>query len=180
MTGPSPSQNEKRDVQAVRKADADDVAAFVGELQATLSSVKEGECSARAEISPEDPELAAVVATLNELLASLEHTFATVDGFAGDVGETSRETTRGVEDVRSETESAHGPAQEISDTTEKQERKVAELSNEMGNVSATIEEITATATAVAEQSERTATRGEEGQQMAQRAIEQLDGLESNI
>ncbi|MDR5673999.1 glycine betaine ABC transporter substrate-binding protein [Halalkaliarchaeum sp. AArc-GB] len=180
MSGQTPPGDSRATEQGRDAEQGRDVDAFVEELQSTLESAADGDLSSRAKLSFDDPELANTVETLNDLLASLEYTFATVDGFATDVGETSHETTRSVEDVRGETEAVHRTAREISGTTEEQQRNVEELSTEMGNVSATIEEITATAASVAEQSERTATRGTEGQQTAQQAIEQLDVIESDI
>lgn len=152
----------------------------VGEIRAVLEAASAGDFTVRAETSPSDPELAATVERLNELVESLEHTFATVDGFAADVSETSHEATKAVEDVRQEAESVRLSTETIGQATADQEENVEAVSAEMSNVSATIEEITTTADDVAERSAVMVDHGESGEAAAERAIEELDEIESGV
>jgi len=152
----------------------------IGEIGDVLQAAADGDFTARADISPEDAQLARTVQALNDLVRSLEHTFATVDDFASDVTETSQEATQAVEDVRQETEAVRESTQTISQATEEQEENVESVSAEMSNVSATIEEITSTADDVAERSEAMAEQGETGEAAAERAIEELDEIESGV
>lgn len=152
----------------------------VEEIQAVLRNAAEGDFTARADASPDDPQLARTVELLNGVVEELEHTFATVDRFAGDVTETSQEATKGIEDVRQASQAVRQSTETISEATDEQESHVQNVSSEMANVSATIEEVTATADDVADQSEKMAERGEEGGEAAEQAVAELDQIETGI
>ena len=152
----------------------------IAEIQAVLESMAAGDFTARPSVEPADPQLAETVQLLETVAESLEHTFSTVDRFAEDVTETSREATRGVEDVRQESQVIRESAETISEATEDQEDNVEAVSAEMANVSATIEEVTATADDVADQSAAMAERGKEGGAAAERAVDELDEIESGV
>jgi methyl-accepting chemotaxis protein len=152
----------------------------LAEIQSALEAAADGDFTARAEATPDDPRLADVTDGLNELLQTLEETFATVDRFAGDVTETSRDATTGIEEVRQESQRVRASTEAIGEAAAEQEAHVESVSAEMGNVSATIEEVTSTAEDVAEQSERMAERGESGGEAAKRAVDELDEIESGV
>jgi methyl-accepting chemotaxis protein len=152
----------------------------LAEIQSALEAAADGDFTARAEATPDDPRLADVTDGLNELLQTLEGTFATVDRFAGDVTETSRDATTGIEEVRQESQRVRASTEAIGEAAAEQEAHVESVSAEMGNVSATIEEVTSTAEDVAEQSERMAERGESGGEAAKRAVDELDEIESGV
>ncbi|MBS3760643.1 MAG: methyl-accepting chemotaxis protein, partial [Halodesulfurarchaeum sp.] len=170
------------DSESVGRTDRSDTEtkAAINEIQTVLEHAAEGDFTARADASPDDPQLAHTVGLLNEVVESLEHTFATVDRFADDVTETSQEATRGIEDVRQESQVVRQSTETISEATDDQETHVESVSSEMANVSATIEEVTATADDVAEQSEEMADRGREGGKAAERAVEELDRIETGV
>jgi methyl-accepting chemotaxis protein len=152
----------------------------IEEIQSVLRNAADGDFTARASANPDDPQLARTVDLLNEVVESLEHTFATVDRFAGDVTDTSQEATRGIEDVRQASQAVRESTETISEATDEQESHVEDVSSEMANVSATIEEVTATADDVADQSETMAERGEEGGKAAEQAVDELDQIETGI
>ncbi|APE95878.1 methyl-accepting chemotaxis sensory transducer [Halodesulfurarchaeum formicicum] len=163
-----------------REESRDDRREAIGEIQSVLRAMAEGDFTARPAVSPDDPELAEAVSLLDTVAESLEHTFATVDRFAGDVTDTSQEATRGIEDVRQESQVVRQSTEAISEATDEQEDNVEAVSAEMANVSATIEEVTATADDVADQSERMAERGEKGGKAAERAVAELDQIETGV
>ncbi|MFB6109760.1 MAG: glycine betaine ABC transporter substrate-binding protein [Halodesulfurarchaeum sp.] len=150
------------------------------DVQSVLESMAAGDFTARPAVSPADPHLAETIRLLEQVAESLEDTFSTVDRFAEDVTETSREATRGIEDVRQESQAVRQSTEAISEATDEQEDNVEAVSAEMSNVSATIEEVTATADDVADQSEAMAERGKEGGAAAERAVEELDEIESGV
>ncbi|MEF8772674.1 glycine betaine ABC transporter substrate-binding protein [Halodesulfurarchaeum sp.] len=170
------------DSESVERTDRSDTEtkAAINEIQTVLEHAAAGDFTARADASPDDPQLAHTVGLLNEVVESLEHTFATVDRFADDVTETSQEATCGIEDVRQESQVVRQSTETISEATDDQETHVESVSSEMANVSATIEEVTATADDVAEQSEEMADRGREGGKAAERAVEELDRIETGV
>mgnify|MGYP006274124927 CR=1 FL=1 len=152
----------------------------VGDMQSVLESMAAGDFTARPSVTPADPQLAETMRLLETVAESLEHTFSTVDSFAEDVTDTSQEATRGIEDVRQESQVVRQSTETISEATDEQEDNVEAVSAEMSNVSATIEEVTATADDVADQSEAMAQRGEEGGAAAERAVDELDQIESGV
>ncbi|AOW80539.1 methyl-accepting chemotaxis sensory transducer [Halodesulfurarchaeum formicicum] len=158
----------------------DDRHEAIDEIQSVLRAMAEGDFTARPTVSPDDPQLAETISLLDIVAESLEHTFATVDRFAGDVTDTSQEATRGIEDVRQESQVVRQSTEAISEATDEQEDNVEAVSAEMANVSATIEEVTATADDVADQSERMAERGEKGGKAAERAVAELDQIETGV
>jgi methyl-accepting chemotaxis protein len=152
----------------------------VGDMQSVLESMAAGDFTARPSVTPGDPQLAETMRLLETVAESLEHTFSTVDSFAEDVTDTSQEATRGIEDVRQESQVVRQSTEAISAATDEQEDNVEAVSGEMSNVSATIEEVTATADDVADQSEAMAQQGEEGGAAAERAVDELDQIESGV
>ncbi len=175
----SPSATNRNDSDA-EALTAKETRNAVDEIQQVLQQAAEGDFTARASHVTDDPQLAETVELLNEVVESLEHTFATVDRFADDVTETSQEATRGIEDIRQESQVVRQSTENISEATDEQESHVQSVSSEMANVSATIEEVTATADDVADQSETMAERGEEGGEAAERAVEELDQIEQGV
>ncbi len=173
----TPSDNDRAEQKAPSNTETREA---IEEIQDVLQDAAEGDFTARADVSPDDPQLARTAGLLNDVVKSLEHTFATVDRFADDVTETSQEATRGIEDVRQESQAVRQSTETISEATDEQESHVESVSSEMSNVSATIEEVTATADDVADQSERMAERGEEGGEAAEQAVDELDEIESGI
>ncbi len=154
--------------------------AVIGDIRTVIDAAADGDFTARVDARAGDQQLAETVRSLNELLEFLEHTFATVDGFAEDVTATSQEATGSVEDVRTEAEAARESTESISRATDEQEEHVESVSAEMSNISATIEEITSTADDVAERSETMAERGKAGEEDAEQAIDVLDEIEDDV
>jgi len=134
---------------------------LVGELEATMRAIQEGDLDARASFDNADGHVDAsllnVVDELNEMASTLADLIERVDANAGDLA--------------TATDASATAADEIESAVTQQNRILAEAAEDIQNVSATMEEIAATSNQVSAAADRARDSVESGEQAGERAKE---------
>ncbi|WP_424001946.1 methyl-accepting chemotaxis protein [Haloarcula salina] len=128
----------------------------------------------------DDEQFEAVVENYNDLVTTLGDTVGTVAAFADEVDDTSDHVTRSVEEIDDASDEIARSVQEISAGASQQSDRHADVASEMNTLSATVEEIAATAENAADTAEKASRRGREGRADAEAAIDELDEMETRI
>ena len=132
---------------------------LVGELEATMRAIQEGDLDARASFDNADGHVDAsllnVVDELNEMASTLADLIERVDGNAGDLAAATDESA--------------DAADEIESAVTEQNRILAEAAEDIQNVSATMEEIAATSNQVSAAADRARDSAETGERAGEQA-----------
>lgn len=113
----------------------------------------------------------------NEMMDELEGTMRHLKDFISLVVSSSDDVLSGTEEVSEASNQIGRVIQEISDGATAQSEQLQSVTNEMGTLSSSIEEIASLSDGVATLSERTAETGREGQRAVQTAIDGLNEME---
>ncbi|WP_135665004.1 methyl-accepting chemotaxis protein [Halorhabdus rudnickae] len=142
-----------------------------GDLTATINE---------SDFQFEDEAYRDVVDNYNALIGTLAETLRDVVGFAERVDIASNEVDANVTAISDASEEVARSVQEISDGAADQTEQLQTASEAMNDLSATVEEIAASADGVAGTASTAAERGQTGQDVASEAIEELTVLEARI
>ncbi|APW97535.1 chemotaxis protein [Halobiforma lacisalsi AJ5] len=143
-----------------------------------MGACADGDLTRRLEPDPESEPMAEIATTFNAMVADLERTVATIATFAGEVAETG-------DDVRGECVALEETGDEVTDSireiatvAERQNDRMAAMSTEIQETSATVEEIASTANSVAETSRQAARRAEDGMDAAEDVVDEMAAIEA--
>ncbi|MBP1922396.1 methyl-accepting chemotaxis protein [Halorubrum alkaliphilum] len=131
-------------------------------------------------LSIEEGRYEALVDDYNRLIAALGGTVGEVETFTGEVAETSGDVRASMDEVDDASAEVARSVSEISDGAAEQTADLEAVSEEMSTLSATVEEIAASADDAAGTARNAADRGRAGREEATEAIEELETLETRI
>ena len=134
--------------------------------------------SVRMEPDDESRAMAAIAHSFNEMLDDLEATVGEVSAFADTVSERTVDAAADLDEVARASEETSDATGDIAADAETQREQLQRIVAEMSDLSATVEEIAASAEGVAEVATRTADRGDEAQEAAGEALDRMDAIES--
>ena len=147
---------------------------------AAMARAADGDLTVRVEADDDSEAMAEIAASFNEMMDETESTVREIQAFAREVaaasetaGDETRAARRASEDV---SESVGGIA---ADATEQRET-LETVSGEMTELSATVEEVAASAETVAERSHETAEIADDGEQTAEEAIDDAHEVQAAI
>ncbi len=168
------------DLEARSQALRDLVTAFAeaaerakeGDLTATLDDDFDGDV--------DDELFQAVVENYNDLVTTLGETVGEVTAFAEEVSETTDRFVESVEEIDRASDEVARSIQDISAGASQQSDRHDDVASEMNTLSATVEEIAATADDAAQTAQQAAERGRSGREEAAVAIDELDEMEARI
>ena len=131
-------------------------------------------------LATDEDRYAELVMNYNRLLGTLGGTVGEVQSFTDDVAATAADVSSGMDEVDDASAAVARSVQEISDGAAEQTDQLEAVSGEMSTLSATVEEIAASADEAATTAESAADRGRAGREEAAEAIEALETLEARI
>ena len=155
------------------------------ELEATASEFSEamgayaaGDLTVRLDEDVDQPAMADVASSFNEMAADMEATVADVVAFADEVAAASDEASARAETVEQTGREVSAAVDRISDRTGDQRDQLEGVAGETDEMSATIEEVAASADEVAETSQSAAALGDDGREAAGDAVAELRDIEA--
>ncbi|MEF8856186.1 MAG: methyl-accepting chemotaxis protein, partial [Haloplanus sp.] len=137
---------------------------------AVMAQAAAGELTVRLDAEGESEAMARIAEAFNEMMDETESAMRNIQAFARDVAAASEDATAGAGEAEEASEAVSRSLQEIASGTNEQREMLETVSGEMTNLSATVEEVAASADEVAQRSHETAEIAEEGERTAQGAI----------
>jgi len=144
------------------------------DYSATMDRAADGDLTVRLDAESESEAMAQIGAAFNEMMDDIEATMRDVQSFAGDVSAASEKTVEGVDTAEARSEDVSRSVAEIAEGADEQREMLEQVSGEMNNLSATIEEVASSTETVADAAQETASIADEGQDTAGEAIESVN------
>jgi len=143
-----------------------------------MRAVADGDLTRRMDSDAEQEAMADIAREFNAMVAQLEETIGGVMSFAEEVATVSEEVAASADEIETTSQTVADRIQQISDGAIKQNETMQETAGEMNDLSASIEEIASASASVAETADKATERGEQGQQIAESAIEDMAEIEA--
>ncbi|MFB6178869.1 MAG: methyl-accepting chemotaxis protein, partial [Halorientalis sp.] len=173
---------EARDRAHQAKADAEALSthleATAKEYSAVMEGAAAGDLTQRMATDSESDAMTEIATAFNDMMSELEETLARIVEFAEHVSAESQQTAASAQEVKAASEDVSRSVQEIADGSTEQTENLEQVAAEMNDLSATVEEIAASADQVAAMSRQATEAGETGRQFAERAIDEMNGIET--
>ena len=177
------AERERHEAErAKRHADElnDRLEAKATEYGDVMADCADGDLTGRLDEDADSDAMAEIARAFNEMLDEWERTILHVRSFSEDVAAASERVTDRAAEVRSAGAEVSESVREISAGADAQDRRLQEAAAEMNDLSATVEEISSATDEVARQADDAADTGEDGRESATRALDELDGIESDV
>jgi methyl-accepting chemotaxis protein len=173
------------------KADAEAKQREVGQLNdhleakadaysTAMARAADGDLSVRLEPESESEAMEQIAEAFNGMMAETESAMRDIQSFAEEVSAASEEANAGADEAKEASEEVSEAIQQIADGADEQREMLETVSTEMTDLSATVEEVAASAETVAERSHETAEIAEAGERTAQGAIEDARDVQTAI
>lgn len=172
------ARREAESERAEMEAMTSHLTSKAGEYETVLNRAAEGDLTERVDPQSESDAMARVGEGINATLDSLESIVADVESFSTDVLAASDRVEANATEVDRASRQVTDSIDEILDGAREQSERLHDASGEMENLSATAEEVASSAQEVAETSQAAAKAGETGRQAAQKAIAEMNAIET--
>ncbi|TYT61782.1 methyl-accepting chemotaxis protein [Natrialba swarupiae] len=150
------------------------------EYSKEMNRAADGDLTARLNADSESEAMEQIATAFNEMMDEIEATMEEIQSFAEEVSDASEETMAGVNKAEELSEDVTKSIAEIANGADDQREMLEEVSGEMNNLSATIEEVASSAATVVDTSRETANIAETGEETAHDAIESVDESQEAI
>lgn len=150
------------------------------EFSEVMERAADGDLTQRLRPDSDSEAMQEIAVAYNEMMDDLEETIDDIQTFAQEVAVASEEASAGAREVKQASEDVSESVQEIASGAHDQREKLDQVSNEMTQLSATIEEAASSARNVAETSQETADVAQDGEVTAQRAIEEMEAIQARM
>ena len=150
------------------------------EYSAAMARAADGDLTVRLDESVESDAMARIADAFNDMLDETEATMRRIQGFADDVTDASREARTDAENAERAGAETSASMESIAEDAERQRELLEEASAEMNDLSATVEEVAASAETVAERSRETADVAATGETTARDAIDDARAAQAAI
>jgi methyl-accepting chemotaxis protein len=147
---------------------------------AAMARAADGDLSVRLEAESDSEAMERIAEAFNGMMTETESAMRDIQSFAEDVSTASEEANAGADEAKEASEEVSESIQEIADGAYEQREMLETVSTEMTDLSATVEEVAASAETVAERSHETAEIAEAGERTAQGAIEDARDVQAAI
>ncbi|WP_324758253.1 methyl-accepting chemotaxis protein [Haloarcula sp. GH36] len=160
-------------VSAADEMSHEELSAYIEECCATIDATNEGDLSRRMAVDTPSAALNELGTEFNEMAAAFQQTIETADEFSADVAGSSEQVTAATQAVKEASQNVAETVQGIADVFHEQHQQITTISDEMSQMSATIEEIAASSKEVTEMADKTERRTVEGIEAATVAQETM-------
>ncbi len=147
---------------------------------AAMARAADGDLTVRLDPDTESEAMAQVARSFNEMIADTESTVREIQSFATAVSEASDETTAGAERARTTSVQIDDAVEQIAGGATEQHQTLREVTTEMNDLSATIQEVASSAETVARTAEETAEVAEAGEATAGDALDSAEAATDAI
>ncbi|KZX48676.1 methyl-accepting chemotaxis protein [Haloarcula sp. K1] len=168
---------EAEEAKAEAEARQQEVEEFNEHLEATadaysaaMSRAADGDLTVRIDPDSESDAMAQIAESFNKMMTETESAMAEIQTFSQEVASTSDQATAGANEATGASEDMSESIQGIASGAVDQREMLETVSSEMTDLSATVEEVAASAETVAERSRETAKIADAGEETAQEAI----------
>ena len=156
------------------------VEARAEEYSEIMSDCADGDLTARLSEDTDNDAMGEIATAFNTMLDDIETTVRHLQDFSQDVATASQQASSGAQEVKRASEAVGESVQGVTSRAEQQRERLDGVSNEMTDLSATVEEVASTARTVAQLSEDTAEIGRNGESTAKQAREDMAGIQSEM
>ncbi|MFC4360127.1 methyl-accepting chemotaxis protein [Halobium salinum] len=173
---------EEAKAEAERQREAVEEMAETLERKATeygtvMARCADGDLTQRMGTESDNESMREIATTFNAMMDDIEGTVVDIQTFADVVADESERAATSATEVREASEQVSESTQEIVVGAERQNEDLLAVADETGSLSASVEEVAAAANQVATAAEAAAARGEDAQQHAREAIEDMNAVE---
>ena len=170
-------QSEIQDVEAA-KAEVERLNSHLetkaDDYSAAMHRAANGDLTVRLDAESESEAMAQIGAAFNGMMDDIDGAMGEVQSFAREVSSASENTVRGVETAADQSETVSRSVTEIAEGADEQREMLRQVSDEMNDLSATIEEVASSTETVVDVAEQTADIADEGEETAETAIERVE------
>ncbi|QWC18336.1 methyl-accepting chemotaxis protein [Halorubrum sp. 2020YC2] len=144
------------------------------DYSAAMDRAADGDLTVRLDAESESDAMAQIGAAFNGMMDDIDEAMGEVRSFARDVSTASENTVRGVETAADQSEVVSHSVEEIAEGADEQREMLRQVSDEMNDLSATIEEVASSTQTVVEVAEQTADIADDGEETAETAIDRVE------
>ncbi|MBP1923990.1 MULTISPECIES: methyl-accepting chemotaxis protein [Halorubrum] len=166
---------EQREEMQELNAELEQAAA---DYQSVMVKCAAGDFTRRLDTDVSNEAMAEIATTFNEMVEDLELTFAQIQAFADEVASASEDVSASTAETQRASEQVADSIQAIAADADTQHGQSREASNEMQNLSGTVEEVASSADEVATASQNAVKLSNNGQEAASEAIDEMEEIES--
>ncbi|SFR31036.1 MULTISPECIES: methyl-accepting chemotaxis protein [Halorubrum] len=141
---------------------------------AAMDRAADGDLTVRLDAESESEAMAQIGTAFNGMMDDIDEAMSEVRSFAREVSDASENTVRGVETASDRSEAVSRSVSEIAEGADEQREMLRQVSDEMNDLSATIEEVASSTETVVEVAEQTADIADEGEETAEAAIDRVE------
>ncbi len=166
---------EQREEMQELNAELEQAAA---DYQSVMVECAAGDFTQRLDTDVSNEAMAEIATTFNDMVEDLELTFAQIQNFADEVASASEDVSASTAETQRASEQVADSIQAIAADADTQHGQSREASNEMQNLSGTVEEVASSADEVATASQNAVKLSNNGQEAASEAIDEMEEIES--
>ncbi|WP_049908711.1 MULTISPECIES: methyl-accepting chemotaxis protein [Halorubrum] len=144
------------------------------DYSAAMDRAADGDLTVRLDTESESEAMAQIGEAFNGMMDDIDEAMGEVRSFARDVSTASENTVRGVETASDRSETVSQSVTEIAEGADEQREMLRQVSDEMNDLSATIEEVASSTQTVVDVAEQTAEIADDGEETAEAAIERVE------
>ncbi|RLM51296.1 methyl-accepting chemotaxis protein [Halorubrum sp. Atlit-28R] len=141
---------------------------------AAMDRAADGDLTVRLDADSESEAMAQIGEAFNGMMDDIDEAMGEVRSFAGEVSTASANTVDGVETAADRSEVVSQSVTEIAEGADEQREMLRQVSDEMNDLSATIEEVASSTETVVDVAEQTADIADDGEETAEAAIERVE------
>jgi len=146
------------------------------EYRKTLERTADGDLTRRLDADVESDAMREVALASNDMLDRLSRTIAEVRQFAVSVDESTGEIATNAREIESASTTINETVTDIADGAARQNEHVQQVTDEMTDFSASIEEVASSTEEIARRSRKAADLGATGRDTASEAVAEMDGI----
>ncbi|WP_370224120.1 methyl-accepting chemotaxis protein [Cytobacillus sp.] len=151
----------------------------LGKIQSGMYRLAQGDLSGEKLHSSQKDELGKLVSSYNEMTEHLKELITNVMDTSQQVAASAEQLNANADEAAKATDQIAGSIQEVSEGTEGQVGKVVESREHISQITEDVREISSMAGKVAQASEYTAAKSEDGMLIVNRAIKQMEIISQN-
>ncbi len=143
------------------------------DFSSVMTRAADGDLTVRMDTDTDAEAMVRIGTAFNGMMDDIESTVRNIQSFAHEVSDASAKTMDGVNTAEGLSEDVTASITEIADGADEQREMLEQVSSEMNNLSATIEEVASSTETVADAAQRTATIADDGEETAREAIDSV-------
>ena len=150
------------------------------DFSSVMTQAADGDLTMRMDTDTDAEAMEQIGVAFNDMMTDIESTMQDIQSFAEDVSSASEKTMSGVDTAEGLSKDVTASIAEIADGADEQREMLEQVSDEMNNLSATIEEVASSTETVADAAQQTALIADDGEETAGTAIDSVQESQAAI